>query len=167
MVKSVDIVSSAVVETDYEEIKGLLMANQSAIKDLKKEIAQLRRRLVAAESRKTIKNQKKEYKSEENQKAACLISRLLCSKTDKCNIAPVRFMAKSFMYCIMIVSAYVILSVAVMSAPINAQQNQSASNASNATSGNATNMSNFPTRTTPGNITNSTAAENVTIAPAK
>jgi len=42
MVKSVDIVSSAVVETDYEEIKGLLMANQSAIKDLKKEISQLR-----------------------------------------------------------------------------------------------------------------------------
>ena len=75
-------------------------------------------------------------------------------------------MTKSFMYCLMIVSAYVILSVAVMTAPINAQQNQSASNA-NATSGNATNMSNFPTRTTPGNITNSTAAENVTIAPAK
>jgi hypothetical protein len=78
-----------------------------------------------------------------------------------------KFMTKSFMYCLMIVSAYVILSVGVMTAPINAQQNQSASNASNATSGNATNMSNFPTRTTPGNITNSTAAENVTIAPAK
>jgi hypothetical protein len=51
--------------------------------------------------------------------------------------------------------------------PINAQQNQSGSNNTNTHSGNATNSSNFPTRTTPGNITNSSAAENVTIAPAK
>jgi len=51
--------------------------------------------------------------------------------------------------------------------PINAQQNQSVSNNTNTHSGNATNSSNFPTRTTPGNITNSSAAENVTIAPAK
>ncbi|HEX9319472.1 MAG TPA: hypothetical protein VF884_11105 [Nitrososphaeraceae archaeon] len=45
------------------------------------------------------------------------------------------------------------------------QQYQSADNSSNATSSNATNATNassIPTRTMPGNITNSTAAPNVT-----
>jgi hypothetical protein len=58
----------------------------------------------------------------------------------------------------------VALSAAIISSTY-AQQNQSGSNYSG--SSNDTNMSSFPTRTTPGNITNTTAAENVTITPAK
>ena len=46
-----------------------------------------------------------------------------------------------------------------------AQQNQSGSNYSS--SSNSNNMSEFPTRTTPGNITNTTAPENITLTPAK
>ena len=48
---------------------------------------------------------------------------------------------------------------------IRTQQNQCGSNYSSAS--NNTNMSEFPTRTTPGNITNTTAAENIILTPAK
>ena len=63
-----------------------------------------------------------------------------------------------------IIAVAVALSAAIISSTY-AQQNQSGSNYSS--SSNNTNMSEFPTRTTPGNITNTTAAENITLTPAK
>jgi len=63
-----------------------------------------------------------------------------------------------------IIAVAVALNAAIISSTY-AQQNQSGSNYSS--SSNNTNMSSFPTRTTPGNITNTTAAENITITPAK
>jgi hypothetical protein len=61
-----------------------------------------------------------------------------------------------------IVAVAVALSAAFISSTY-AQQNQSGSNYSSSSN----NMSEFPTRTTPGNITNTTAAENITLTPAK
>ena len=64
--------------------------------------------------------------------------------------------------------AIIALAVGLCAAIISstyAQQNQSGSNYSS--SSNNTNMSEFPTRTTPGNITNTTASENITLTPAK
>jgi hypothetical protein len=63
-----------------------------------------------------------------------------------------------------IVAVAVALSAAFISSAY-AQQNQSGSNYSR--SSNNTNMTEFPTRTTLGNITNTTAAENITLTPAK
>ena len=63
-----------------------------------------------------------------------------------------------------IIAVAVALSAAFISSTY-AQQNQSGSNYSS--SSNNTNMSEFPTRTTPGNITNTTASENITLTPAK
>ena len=63
-----------------------------------------------------------------------------------------------------IVAVAVALSAALISSTY-AQQNQSGNNYSS--SSNNTNMTEFPTRTTPGNITNTTAAENITLTPAK
>lgn len=75
-------------------------------------------------------------------------------------------MAKDSEFCFVVTAVLVVLSTtAVMLGPAYAQQNQSMNNSSNATSGGGANMSNFPTRTTPGNITNSTAAANVTMEP--
>ena len=62
-----------------------------------------------------------------------------------------------------IIAVVMALSPAISST--YAQQNQSGSNYSS--SSNNTNMTEFPTRTTPGNITNTTAAENITLTPAK
>ena len=62
------------------------------------------------------------------------------------------------------IMAAMAISAAIISSTY-AQQNQSGSNYSS--SSNNTNMSEFPTRTTPGNITNTTAAENITLTPAK
>ena len=65
--------------------------------------------------------------------------------------------------------SFAIIAVAVaLSAVISstyAQQNRSGNNYSS--SSNNTNMTEFPTRTTPGNITNTTAAENITLTPTK
>ncbi len=65
----------------------------------------------------------------------------------------------------------VALAIAFSAAVISttyAQQNQSTNNNSNpANNTNSGNMSMFPTRTNPGNITNTTASENITITPAK
>jgi hypothetical protein len=63
-----------------------------------------------------------------------------------------------------IIAVAMALSAAIISSTY-AQQNQSGSNYSSSSNNN--NMSSFPTRTTPGNITNTTAAENITITPAK
>ena len=63
-----------------------------------------------------------------------------------------------------IIAVVVALSAAIISSTY-AQQNQSGNNYSS--SSNNTNMTEFPTRTTPGNITNTTAAENITLTPAK
>ena len=63
-----------------------------------------------------------------------------------------------------IIAVAVALSAAIIGSTY-AQQNQSGSNYSS--SSNNTNMTEFPTRTAPGNITNTTAAENITITPAK
>ncbi len=63
-----------------------------------------------------------------------------------------------------IIAVAVALSAAIISSAY-AQQNQSGSNYSS--SSNNTNKSEFPTRTTPGNITNTTAAENITLTPVK
>jgi hypothetical protein len=63
-----------------------------------------------------------------------------------------------------VIAVAVALSAAIISSTY-AQQNQSGSNYSS--SSNNTNMTEFPTRTTPGNITNTTAAENITLTPAK
>jgi hypothetical protein len=63
-----------------------------------------------------------------------------------------------------IIAVAVALSAVVISSTY-AQQNQSGNNYSS--SSNNTNMTEFPTRTTPGNITNTTAAENITLTPAK
>ena len=63
-----------------------------------------------------------------------------------------------------IIAVAVGLSAAFISSTY-AQQNQSGSNYSS--SSNNTNMSEFATRTTPGNITNTTVAENITLTPAK
>jgi hypothetical protein len=75
-------------------------------------------------------------------------------------------MAKNSELCFVVTAVIVVLStIAVTLGLANAQQSQSMNNSSNATSGGGANMSNFPTRTTPGNITNSTAAANVTMEP--
>jgi hypothetical protein len=63
-----------------------------------------------------------------------------------------------------IIAVAVALSAVIISSTY-AQQNQSGNNYSS--SSNNTNMTEFPTRTTPGNITNTTAAENITLTPAK
>jgi hypothetical protein len=63
-----------------------------------------------------------------------------------------------------IIAVAVALSAAIISSTY-AQQNQSGNNYSS--SSNNTKMTEFPTRTTPGNITNTTAAENITLTPAK
>jgi len=63
-----------------------------------------------------------------------------------------------------IIAVAVALSAAIISSTY-VQQNQSGNNYSS--SSNNTNMTEFPTRTTPGNITNTTAAENITLTPAK
>lgn len=47
------------IEKPARVLKGLIMADQSDIKDLKNAIAQLRRMLVVAESRETIEKSKK------------------------------------------------------------------------------------------------------------
>ena len=73
-------------------------------------------------------------------------------------------MTTKFLTSFAIVAAAVAISAAIISSTY-AQQNQSGSNFSS--SSNNTNMSEFPTRTTPGNITNTTAAENITLTPAK
>jgi hypothetical protein len=63
-----------------------------------------------------------------------------------------------------VMAVVVALSAALISSTY-AQQNQSGSNYSSSSNNN--NMSGFATRTTPGNITNTTAAENITLTPAK
>jgi hypothetical protein len=63
-----------------------------------------------------------------------------------------------------IIAVALALSAVIISSTY-AQQNQSGNNYSS--SSNNTNMTEFPTRTTPGNITNTTAAENITLTPAK
>ncbi|MEP6576133.1 MAG: hypothetical protein ABJB85_06885 [Nitrososphaerota archaeon] len=60
----------------------------------------------------------------------------------------------------------VALSAALISSTY-AQQNQSGNNYSSSSKITDSNISGFATRTTPGNITNTTAAENITLTPAK
>ena len=63
-----------------------------------------------------------------------------------------------------IIAVAVALNAAFISSTY-AQQNQSGSNYSGSSPN--TNMSEFPTRTAPGNIKNTTASENITLTPAK
>jgi hypothetical protein len=63
-----------------------------------------------------------------------------------------------------IVAVAVAFSVAFISS-IYAQQNHSGTNYSGSSPN--TNMSEFPTRTIPGNITNTTSSENITLTPSK